>query len=285
MDSHVIASAFALAAIGLVYLRRWYGNRPLACVALGEGEIIVRDRNGYREMVARGRETTVWTRCSLEEPTESAWPYIDLFHLAAALARSRRRVLFIGCGGAVALRQFAAVYPGIAMDLVEREPTVVALAQAWFGLDGIPGVTVHIDDGVAFVERALESTWDVAIVDAFDATELAKGLTQRAFFATLKRVLQRRDGGGQRHRCAFGRWPGSRRRARRSHRAQLRARRSRHGTGRSVLAVRDSQCGRDCAAWQGVALHRQQQATAEAAVSVEQAADTLRKRRSPSNRR
>lgn len=132
-------------------LRLWgLTRRPevLAVERVGGASVEVRDRDGFREMVARenGKEL-VWTRASLRDPTESGWPYIELLHLAALQARARGRALFVGSGGAVALRQFARAYPGVALDLVEREAQVVELARAWYGLDAIPGLTVHIAEG------------------------------------------------------------------------------------------------------------------------------------------
>ena len=131
----------------------------------------------------------VWSRAAIEAPTRSGWFYIDLFHLAAVRARSRNRALFIGSGGAVGVRQFATVYPGMKLDVVELDARVVDLAQRWFGLDEIPNVSVSIDDGARFVLRAPSDTWDVVVVDAY-GSQLAEGFIDRAFFANVRRVLR-----------------------------------------------------------------------------------------------
>ena len=158
---------------------------------IGEITVEVRDRDGYREMVAReGGAELVWTRASLRDPSESGWPYVDLFHLAAIQAKARRRALFVGCGGAVAVRQFANLYPGLAIDLVEREPQVVELARTWYDLDKIPGLNVHIADGASFVKQALPSSWDVAVIDAFDGSDSTAALGQGSFFADVGRALR-----------------------------------------------------------------------------------------------
>lgn len=163
----------------------------LATKRIGEITVEVRDRGGFREMVAceKGAEL-VWTRASLRDPSESGWPYVDLFHVAAIQAKARRRALFVGCGGAVALRQFAKIYPGLAIDLVEREPQVVELARTWYDLDQIAGVSVHIADGATFVKEASPSSWDVAVVDAFDGSDSTAALRHGSFFAALRRALQ-----------------------------------------------------------------------------------------------
>jgi spermidine synthase len=166
------------------------GGSVLASVPLGDMTVQVRDRAGFREMVARrGAEQLVWSRAGLSDPSQSGWPYIELLHLAAIAARSRQRVLFIGCGGAVALRQFASVYPGIAIDLVEREPAVIELARQWYDLGAIPGLCVHVADGVEFVQRAPADSWDVVIVDAFDSSERTSAWADPRWFAALRRVL------------------------------------------------------------------------------------------------
>jgi spermidine synthase len=166
----------------------------LATEHIGATTVQVRDRGGFREMVARenGAEL-VWTRASLRDPSASGWPYVELFHIAALQARARRRALFVGCGGAVALRQFANQYPGLAIDLVEREARVVELARAWYRLDDIPGLTVHIADGVSFAEHAAPAEWDIAVIDAFDTShpsDAADALLKPAFFAALHRSLR-----------------------------------------------------------------------------------------------
>jgi spermidine synthase len=185
-----LAAALAGLAIARAALAR--RGRVVARAPLGDGELLVRDRGGFREMLVRADHEMIWTRASIAEPSASGWAYVDLFHLAAALASERRTALFLGCGGGVAIRQFAAVYPGIAMDVVEPEPAVLSLAERCFGLGDIPGLRVHLGEGAAFVAEAARSgrRWDVAIVDAYGAMRLPPGLADRPFFASLRRCLR-----------------------------------------------------------------------------------------------
>jgi SAM-dependent methyltransferase len=159
------------------------------------GAIVVRDKAGFREMVSvRDHDEFVWSRASLREPERSGWFYIDLFHLALTRAKAQRRVLFIGSGGGVAVRQFARVYPGVRIDLVESDAQVIDLASRWFDLHRVPNLSIVIDDGAAFAERALSSTWDAVIVDAYDGPVMSTAFASRAFFANVRRVV--RPGGG-----------------------------------------------------------------------------------------
>ena len=167
------------------------GDRTLGSVHTPSGTISVRDRAGFREMVAvNGPHELVWSRAALHDAARSGWPYLDLFHLAAARAHQRERALFVGCGGAVSVHQFARVYPGIRSDIVEHEPGVVSLAREFFELDAIPNVTVHIADGAEFIARAAPATWDIVLIDAYDAVELAPAFSERRFFMDLRRALR-----------------------------------------------------------------------------------------------
>jgi spermidine synthase len=173
------------------FARLWRDEQHLGEVQTPIGTLLVRDRRGFREMVALdGHSSLVWTRASVTRPSESGWPYVDLFHVAAALAQRRERALFIGCGGGVLPRQFASVYPSMRIDVVEREPAVLELARAWFDLDAIPNLHVHLGDGVDFVRQAPARSWDVLAIDAYDAHELAAGVAHGGFFAELRRVLR-----------------------------------------------------------------------------------------------
>ena len=164
-------------------------NRVLAQVATPHGPLLVRDRDGFREMVAgEGERSLVWTRAKVTEPSRSGWPYVELLHVAAAVAKERRRALFVGSGGAVGVRQFARMYPGIAIDLVEHEPVVFELAREWYGLASIPGVTLHVADGADFVAHASRASWDVMIVDAY-SDGFVERFARRSFFESVRRAL------------------------------------------------------------------------------------------------
>lgn len=157
--------------------------------------LTVRDRAGYREMVADdARGELVWSRAALDEPERSGWFYVDLLHLAAVRASWQRRFLLVGVGGGVVARQLARLYPGADMCAVESDPRVVGLARRWFGLGAIPGLSVTVEDGAAFLRSAPREAWDAIVVDAYDGSELAGSLATRAFFADVRRAL--RPGGG-----------------------------------------------------------------------------------------
>ncbi|HEV8548587.1 MAG TPA: hypothetical protein VGQ57_06155, partial [Polyangiaceae bacterium] len=146
----------------------WRGARVRASERSGEGRLSIRDREGFREMVAsEGGQELVWTRAALDDGARSGWPYVDLFHVALGLAQGRSNALFVGYGGGVAVRQFARRCPGMHIEVVERDARVVELARTWFELGCVPDLSLHIADGAEFVAQAPPGSWDVAVIDAY----------------------------------------------------------------------------------------------------------------------
>jgi hypothetical protein len=147
-------------------------------------------RTVHADVATHDGAELIWTRAQRTDPRVSGWPYVNLFHVAAARAERRERALFIGAGGGVALRQFASVYPGIELTLVEKDARVIELGRAWFGLDALPRLRVTIEDGAEFVTRAAPGSWDIAVVDAFDTRSAAQPLLEASFLSSLARGLR-----------------------------------------------------------------------------------------------
>lgn len=169
--------------------RGWRGVLGLSQVRERDGELVVRDRGRFREMVRESADgDVVWTRASLDG-VRSGWFYVELFHVAAARAWNRRSALFLGGGGGVAIRQFAETYPGITIDVVDLDPRVLDLARDWFGLGAVPGLHAHVAEAADYMHHASDSRWDVVVVDAFTDLELPHSLVEPAFFRSLARAL------------------------------------------------------------------------------------------------
>jgi spermidine synthase len=91
---------------------------------------------------------------------------------APALALGARRpphVLVLGFGGGSAARIVRALHPEARIEGVEIDADVVAAARTHFGVDALD-VTLHVEDALAFLERArVESPggYDLILEDVF----------------------------------------------------------------------------------------------------------------------
>jgi PAS domain S-box-containing protein len=89
---------------------------------------------------------------SLGPPHRGAFPYTDLFHAAPLLAPAPRRALFLGAGGGIGPRAFAAAYPSLErIDVVDVDPLVLDLARRFFFLAEEGPIRVHVEDARMFL--------------------------------------------------------------------------------------------------------------------------------------
>jgi len=101
------------------------------------------------------------------------------------------RVLVIGLGGGTLPTALAALLPQARIDVVEIDPAVDRVAQAWFGFRPSARLRVHHDDGRAYVERAVHegSQYDLVLLDAFDADYIPRHLTTQEFLRQVRALL------------------------------------------------------------------------------------------------
>jgi spermidine synthase len=152
----------------------------------------VRDGRRWRELVADdGVRAMVHSRIDKADTLMSGLRYTDGFHLAVALGGPPRRVLFIGGGGAIGPRQFAAFYPAAEIEVVEVDAGVLRAARRFFELpDGGP-LRAHLGDGRTFTEAAPDDCFDVVVLDAYGgAGRPVEHLASEEFFAIVRRKLR-----------------------------------------------------------------------------------------------
>jgi len=104
------------------------------------------------------------------------------------MGRPLLHLLVIGNAGGTTARVLAAEHPGIQIDGVELDPTVTALARRYMALDTIPNLTVHTDDGRAFLSTTSQR-YDLIVVDAYRQTYIPFYLATQEFFTALRNHL------------------------------------------------------------------------------------------------
>ncbi len=104
-------------------------------------------------------------------------------------SRFPRKVLLIGLGAASLTKFLYRNYPLAKLTVVEIEPGVVAAARQFFKLPEDPQrLKIVIGDGVEFVTGS-DKTWDLILVDGFDANARAGALDTLTFYLAAQSRL------------------------------------------------------------------------------------------------
>lgn len=130
----------------------------------------------------------------LDNPIALALSYTRAMTSALLFIDTPQRVLLVGLGGGSLAKFILAHFPHCELDVVEFRPEVYATARAWFALPDEPRLTVHIDDGAAFVRRAAASHsvgYDLILIDAFEAMGIADSVCASTFFDNCHTLLNR----------------------------------------------------------------------------------------------
>jgi spermidine synthase len=125
---------------------------------------------------------------SLSDEFESTIKYPNYLHLAYALQPEARNVLVLGLGGGSVSKRYWRDYPEIHVDSVEVDPVVVDVAREYFGLPEDPRLEVFAEDGRRYVQ-ATGRTYDIVIIDAYNADSMPYHLTTEEFFGEIDAVL------------------------------------------------------------------------------------------------
>lgn len=182
-----MAAFAAFVALGGVRLWLTFRGRRQVAGTLRDGTtVFVRTRGRYRELVLEkdGAEM-VQSRQDKDDPLSAGPGYVDGLHIGMLLDERPKRVVFLGGGACIAPRQFEVAYPGVDIDVVEKEPVVIAAASRFFGFKVTKHVAVHVADAKKFVHDLPYGTYDLVVLDCYDAAGVPPELTTAGFFTSL----------------------------------------------------------------------------------------------------
>lgn len=109
--------------------------------------------------------------------------------LAALLWQPRpRRIGVIGLGGGSQVKFCHAYLPSARIEAVENHPGVLALRRAFAIPDDDARLAVVLDDGARFL-AARPGTFDMLLLDGYDAAGIPPALSTPAFHATCRSAL------------------------------------------------------------------------------------------------
>lgn len=114
-------------------------------------------------------------------------------HIPMATNPDIKRVLVIGAGDGGTVRELCRYDTIEHIDMVEIDYKVVELAREYLPFTACrlddPRVHIHYQDGLRFVRRVAEGTYDLIIVDSTDPFGVGEGLFTREFYGNCYKAL------------------------------------------------------------------------------------------------
>lgn len=123
--------------------------------------------------------------------------YHDMIvHPAFATNPAIKKVLIIGGGDGGTAREVLRYKTVEEVVMVEIDERVFRLCQKYLpitaqGVEEDPRMTLHFEDGVAYVKNAPDASYDLIIVDSTDPISVGEGLFTTEFYQECYRVLKK----------------------------------------------------------------------------------------------
>lgn len=140
----------------------------------------------YLAMRFAGDGGLVQGRMHSRRPLDFGGRYHAAVCAAALAVEAPRRALCLGLGVGALPRLLRAMWPGLAVDVVEIDPAVIAAAERYFGLRSGDGLSVIPADAAEFVRRPPPGpAYDAILLDCYDACRIPAALTTADFVRGL----------------------------------------------------------------------------------------------------
>lgn len=144
-------------------------------------QLRVRDDDLFRYLILdRTFHAVMWK----VDPVELYLPYSQLMLASVALVPQPTRALILGHGGGSLAKWLGRHWPELEVDLVEVDPSVVRVAERYFGYGASPRHHVHVKDARAFL-RGTTGQYDLIWLDVFARHLIPFHLTTQEFFREL----------------------------------------------------------------------------------------------------
>jgi spermidine synthase len=150
----------------------------VASSAWGEDRILYEAQSLYHhilvlETAELGRQlrfdNTVQGMMNPDDPYAGFFEYVDYAYCPLLFTDDIERVLVIGLASGSVTKRFLRDFPKVYVDVVEIDPKVVEVTSTFFGLTPDPRLSIYVQDGRVFLNRA-NKRYDVIVVDAYAAS-------------------------------------------------------------------------------------------------------------------
>lgn len=151
--------------------------------------VVTEEDNGVR-VLRFGKDGARQSVVKPGDPDYLALPYAPVALVGLALSGEPRRFLVVGLGGGTLPMFLRKYYPEAAIDAVDIDPEVVAVAKRFFGFREDELMQAHVADGRRFIER-VRQPYDAIFLDAFGSDSIPAQLTTQEFLQAVRRAVTR----------------------------------------------------------------------------------------------
>lgn len=124
----------------------------------------------------------------LGDPWELRLRYTRFLALALAFQPDPKRALILGLGGGSFPKRLYRDFPQLAVDAVDIDPEVIAIAKRYFQVPEDSRLRLHARDGRRFV-RETDARYDLVFLDAYNSDTIPFHLTTREFYREVEARL------------------------------------------------------------------------------------------------
>ncbi|MEW6428755.1 MAG: fused MFS/spermidine synthase [Thermodesulfobacteriota bacterium] len=152
--------------------------------------VIVADDLGRRSLYLDG--DTLQSRMILDDPVRLCMGYSQAMMCALFFQPAPRQVLLVGLGGGSLVKFLLEFCPEAAVEVVEIDPEIVAVAHRFFSLpDKDPRLRITVASGeeVVAARLAADERYDLLLLDAFDDNGPARALLEGEFLRRCRGLL------------------------------------------------------------------------------------------------
>jgi len=169
---------------GMNFFARWRLLRP----AQGADSVYVTERFGVRSLHIGS--DTIQSSMRLARPNDLELAYTRSMMAFLLFRPPPRRVLMVGLGGGSLTKFVYHQFPDAAIEVLEINPQVVAVARRLFGLPAPDArLVVRVCDAAEFVS-ADTGGFDAILVDGYDGESQVVELATAAFYSGCRRRLE-----------------------------------------------------------------------------------------------
>lgn len=145
-----------------------------------DGVIDVIDESGLRSLQfgTAARQSTMFLR----EPQRLALTYTHCMMTSLLFGDAPGHALMLGLGGGSLVKFLLDRCGGCTVDAVEKRPKIVEVARRYFHLPQDRRLSVHVGDGLRFLEGEPTDPYDLIAVDLHDSRGMAPVVLRQEFF-------------------------------------------------------------------------------------------------------